>query len=61
MIERLHPCPSIADRVRTMPGTPLADSTHRLPLRRMPLLGREREIRDVRAILLREDVPLLSP
>ncbi len=43
-----------------MPGVPLADSTHRLPLRRTPLLGREREISEVRSIVLRDDVPLLT-
>ncbi len=43
-----------------MPGVPLADSTHRLPLRRTPLLGREREISEVRSLVLRDDVPLLT-
>ncbi|MDP9469534.1 MAG: LuxR C-terminal-related transcriptional regulator [Chloroflexota bacterium] len=43
-----------------MPDVPLADSTHRPPLRRTPLLGREREISEVRSIVLRDDVPLLT-
>ncbi len=43
-----------------MPGATIADPIHRLPLRRTPLLGREREIREVRSLVLRDDVPLLT-
>jgi len=43
-----------------MPNPPLAESPHRLPLPRTALIGREQELADLRQVLLREDVPLLT-
>ena len=43
-----------------MPGVPPPDRPHALPLPRTPLVGREREVAAACALLLREDVPLLT-
>ncbi len=41
-------------------ATTVPDRPHTLPLSRTPLIGREREVAAVAALLLRDDVPLLT-
>ena len=43
-----------------MPGTPTSERPHNLPAMLLPLVGRERELEAVRALLRRGDLRLMT-